>query len=156
MVDDINDSSQGNEEEVNKDKSDLTIPKEPKDGNPEAIIPDEVLDKIPPEARGEIKRMVSTMVSTGYVGPAPHPFAKKMTPEHIGKIIENSEKDDQRQFQNLQEERKMSLTIFFGILIPVVGLIVFFSIINKIEFLVPFISAIVGFGGGYGFGKSRK
>lgn len=123
--------------------------------NKELTIPEEVLEKIPPEARGEIKRMFS-MVSAGYVGPAPSPIARKLTGEHITKIIDNVEREDQRHFNNTKDERKMSLIIFFGILIPITGLIVFFALLEKVEILIPLISAIVAFGGGYGFGKSRK
>ena len=146
---------------MNDKENSLPVEKEKEEGkekfeNKEMIIPDEVLDKIPPESRGEIKRIMSTMISAGYVGPPPHPFAKKITEDHITKIIDYSEKDDERQFQNSKDERKMSLTIFFGVLVPITGLIIFFALLNKIEILVPLISAIVAFGGGYGFGKSRK
>jgi len=122
----------------------------------EVMIPEEVLENIPAEARGEIKRTLSTMISAGYMGPPQHPLAKKLTEDHVTKIIDNIEKDDERGFQNSREERRMSLTIFFGVLIPVTGLIVFFALLNKTEILVPLISAIVAFGGGYGFGKSKK
>jgi hypothetical protein len=130
--------------------------KEEKLDEKEITIPEEVLEKIPKEARSEFKRTLSTMISAAYMGPAPHPFTKKLTGEHITKIIDNVEKDEQRQFEYSKGERKMSLTIFFGILIPVTGLIIFFTLLNKVEILVPLISAIIAFGGGYGFGKSRK
>jgi hypothetical protein len=123
--------------------------------NKEVVIPDEVLNQIPPKARGEIKSMLS-MISAGYVGPPPNPIAKKLTGDHITKIIDYQEKDDQRGFDYAKDERKMSLIIFFGILIPVTCLIVFFALIDKVEILIPLISAIVAFGGGYGFGKSKK
>ncbi|CAB1065859.1 hypothetical protein D1BOALGB6SA_10658 [Olavius sp. associated proteobacterium Delta 1] len=134
----------------NKDEK---IEDDPQSGD--VIIPEEVFEKIPPEARGEIKRMVST-ISAGYIGPTPSPIARKLTSDHVTKIIDNSEKEDQRRYQEKKEERKMSLIVFGGILVPVTGLIVFFALIDKVEILIPLISAIVAFGGGYGFGKSRK
>jgi hypothetical protein len=114
---------------MEKDDKALTKTDEAEDNEtepeqPETVIPDEVLEKLPPEARGEFKRLFS-MVSAGYIGPPPSPFARKLTSDHITKIIDNNEKEDQRQFNNAKDERKMSLTIFFGILVPVTGLIVF-------------------------------
>ena len=127
------------------------------DDNKEApILPDEIIEKFPPEDRKQIQRIFSSMVVSGYSGPMQNPLARKLNEGHITKIIDNTEKEDQRLFQNAREERKVGLTVFFGILIPVVGLLVFFTLSNKIEVLIPMLSALVGFGGGYGIGRTRS
>jgi len=117
------------------------------------------LEKIPPEVRSEVKGLFST-ISARFIGPPPHPFADKLTKEHITKIIDNVEQDEQRQFQEGRDIRRMGMTIFFAMLVPVTGLIVFFTLLNKADLLVGLISALVGFGGGfgggYGFGKYRR
>jgi len=145
------------EEEMGRVTNEKALEEKEEKPKEQAIpIPEEVLEKIPPDARREVKRAFSMMVSAGYVGPVPHPFARKLTEHHITKIIDNVEKGDAREFDDRKEDRKMTLTLFFAILIPVIGLIVFFTLTNRPEMMVPILSGLVGFGGGYGFGKSRK
>ena len=147
------------EEKDNAKNQKALSEKKEKTEEQEIKFPEEVLEQIPPEARKEVKRAFS-MVSAGYMGPPPHPFAKKLTEEHITKIIDNVDRDDQREFDAGRDIRKMALIIFFAILISVTGLIVFFTLFKKSEIIIPLITAIVvfggGFGGGYGIGKSKK
>jgi len=114
-------------------------------------IPDEILEGIEDkDERGLIRKSLAFMGSF----PVQNPFAKKITPEHIGKIIDNSEKQDERDFKDKQRER-----LFIGFIILISLLFVGFLIYlfkDKNEVLIPLITGLLSFLGGFGVGRSSK
>ena len=122
----------------------------------EIPIPPEILDKIPTEAREEIEKFISIAATSRYVGPMPHPLTSKITEEHVTKIIDNVEKDDQRSFEERKGVRNTTLTIFILILVFIAGFLIFFTLRGQTEILIPLLTAVVGAGGGYGIGRSTK
>lgn len=82
----------------------------------EPQIPAHILEKMPKEARQLIM---------SYMGPAPHPLTKRITSEHITKLIENSNKDSERDHQSESERRRFNLIVFVVAIIAAIGIIVF-------------------------------
>jgi hypothetical protein len=145
MVDDKSDESEAGKE--------VTTEKRNKSNVDSEVVPPELMKQIPPEAQQQIRQMIAMF---GQVSGPVHPLAKKLTEGHITKIIDNIEKDEDRRFQEGRDVRKMGLTIFFAILIVLASLMVFFTVMNRTDILIPLVSALVGFGGGYGIGRSRQ
>jgi len=57
----------------------------------------EILKDIPPEAA---KRVVEIIGMSARIGPTPNPLLGKLTTAHIDKILEISDKADEREFLN--------------------------------------------------------
>src|SRR5262249_24574081 len=62
-----------------------------------AHLPPELEEKIPADVRRELMVFLS---SHQRIGMPVNPIAQKVTPDHITKVIENSEKDSQRRFNS--------------------------------------------------------
>jgi len=146
MVEDKDDKTEG-EKKAAPEKAEESIAES-------EVIPADLIKGLPPETQKQIRQI--TAVMRQYSGPSLHPLSGKVTPEHVTKIIDNAARDDERRFQEGKDIRKTGLIIFFAILIPVVGLLIFFSLINRVDIVIPLVSALVAFGGGYGIGKSRQ
>jgi len=117
------------------------VPKE------DEISLDDGMENMPPEVRHMMRAMSVTMRS----GPPESPIAKHITPDHIMKTIENEGKNDSRKFW---------LTVIFVIasLLTLGFVILMFR--NAPEVLIPILTLLfgggLGFGGGYGIGKSKR
>ena len=110
----------------------------------------EFLENVPEE----IKKMIEIGFSMQrFSGPLPPQFLSKLNEEHISKILDLSERDDQRTFQDTQSARKYTLVY----IIIAAALFVFATIflVNKdselykevLKFLIIFAG---GVGSGYG------
>lgn len=66
----------------------------------------ELLNKLSPEAR---KVVEVGMMSMQRFGPMPNPIAEKLTPNHIDKILNIAEKDDERSYKDTGQSRKYTL-----------------------------------------------
>lgn len=125
-----------------------------KDGISEARDIDEdveLLNELPPEMRKEIKGFLSLSQISGSLRSKP-PY--KLNDGHIDKILEISEKDDERRFQDVQQSRRY---VLFYILLGI-SLFVFLTLflVGKDtelfkEIIKLFISFVGGIGLGYGF-----
>lgn len=62
-----------------------------------AEVPQALLDKLPPEVKQQITTFLLSHQRIGF--PAQNPLANKITTEHIDKIIDNSEKESERDFK---------------------------------------------------------
>lgn len=128
-------------------------------------VPSELLDKLPPEARA-IFLALSQQTSKTTIGFPTNPLNEKITSEHIGKIIDSTEKDSERDFElnKLEiQDQKISRLYFLGgliiVLIFVGFVIVYLSNIDK-ETMRFVLALIVGLVGGFGIKellpKSKK
>ncbi len=122
----------------------------------------EVLDKLPPDMRN-IFLALSRQTTIGF---PTNPLSNKITSEHIGKIIDSTEKDSERDFEfnklELQDQktsRWFFLTVFVIALIFVSFIIIFLSSVDK-ETMRFVLGLIVGLIGGFGIKellpKSKK
>ena len=84
--------------------------------------------------------------------PTPSPLSKKITSEHIGLLIENSDKQDQRENQDKNWKRLYHLITIIIAICFVSFLVYTFKDNNAV--LVPMITGILAFLGGIGVGKS--
>lgn len=62
---------------------------------------------VPPE----IKQRITTLISSERIGPLPHPIVSKLTPEHITKMIEYSDKDGKREHDFLKKKSGIQCNI---------------------------------------------
>ena len=111
------------------------------------IISDEDMEKLPHPAR-EIVRSMSMVMS----GSTSHPLLSKINPEHISRIIDASEKENERGFQDNQSSRKWNFAWLIAIclfILLVFGLLIY---AQKAEYIVPIGTAMLGFAGGFGSG----
>ena len=111
----------------------------------------ELLDKLPPE----IRQQVILMMSHQRIGLSPNPLSNKITSDHIGKIIESTEKDSEREFElnkleliDQKTSRWFFLAIFVIALVFVGFIIVFLSNVDK-ETMRFVLGLIVGLIGGF-------
>jgi hypothetical protein len=112
-------------------------------------IPTEVLEALPPEMRKAVSASFTAMVHSSPSRQSP--LAKNIQPEHISKILDNSDNDSNREF-NLKR-------LAMGAILLLVAMILTYAAITKDKdlsekILVASIAAIGGAGVGYGVGKS--
>lgn len=65
----------------------------------------ELLKNLPPEA----KKVLEIGMSMQRFGPMPNPLAEKINEKHIDKILDITEKDEERSFKDAGESRKFTL-----------------------------------------------
>jgi hypothetical protein len=129
-------------------KSANETPEQPK---PEELVEEE-FRHLPPDERKEVSRMFSMIMSRG---PMPNPIFSKINTAQVGKIIEYVETESIRDHQNRISSRRYYFAGF--VLILVFILLIFVACLwkEKWEYVVPVITAIGGFGGGYGVGLKQ-
>ena len=116
-----------------------------------SILEPEVLEQLPPEAK-RLVEMTSVLAGSFPVHP---PFMKKINEEHISKILDISERDNQRHFEDAQSSKKYNLlyAILFSTLFVVT--LVFLGGKNP-ELLKELLKDLAIFAGGGGVGYSIK
>ncbi len=116
------------------------------------VVPQEVLDKLPPE----VKQQITLMMSHQRIGlPAPNPLAAKITSEHIGTILENSERDSKREF----DSKWFSLAYVICALGFLVFVFLYLPTVDKelfVEVLKLLLTFLGGLGTGLGVSAYRK
>ena len=111
------------------------------------------------EARGPASRdFITNLVAriTSVSGPRPNPLHQRVTSEHIGQIIDKSERDSERAHTSGASERRYRFLYFLIGLIAAIGLLVFFSATNDREMLTTVLVALLGFAGGFGLGRTTR
>lgn len=88
--------------------------------------------------------------------PRPNPIQQRVTSEHIGQLIANSERDSERAHTSEASERRYRFLYFVIGLIAAIGLLVFFSVTNDREMLTTVLVALLGFAGGFGLGRTTR
>jgi len=116
------------------------------------IIPDEILEAIPVEDRSRVKSMITqTMVSS--VMKRSNPISEKVTSEHISKLIENSNVQDERDRKERKSNKNYQV-IFLLIGLLFLGFLIVFLKDDK-DLLYKIVIAVISFVGGFGIGKTK-
>lgn len=118
----------------------------------ESVLPDQILDKLDPGDRQVIKESFLTMMRVS--GPMPHPLLSKFTQEHIDKILDGIDREKQRDHAAADADRKYNFWIYLTALAALVAIIILLK--EQKDLLIPLLSLITGFAGGFGFGKWKK
>jgi len=139
-------------DEKNIDKSENKGEDKPEKGeNKLEDIPDsEVLENLPEEVRRVVQIGMSMQRTSG---PLPPQILSKLNDKHIDKILELSEKDDERVFEDVRQSRKYTFT-YFLVFVAIFIFITIYLVGNDTdlykEILKIFAIFAGGFGGGYG------
>jgi len=99
------------------DKKDSGVEEPDNDEPPaEEISEPDLLKKLPPDARKIVEFGMMSMHKLS--GPMPNPITQKLNEKHIDKILELSEKDDERAFKDATQSRRYTLVyiIVFALL----------------------------------------
>jgi len=112
------------------------------------IISEEDMEKLPPPIREIVRSSMSMVVS----GSTSHPLLSKINTEHISRIIDVSEKENERDFQDNQSSRKWNFAWLIAICVFILSIFGLFIYAQKAEYIVPIGTAILGFAGGFGSG----
>lgn len=110
-----------------------------------------------PEEQRFIEERKLIMAMQGFV-PASNPLAEKLTPELIGKMIDNAESESKRDFET-EKLNKICVYVLIGVV-----LVIFFVLIlafrNHMQDIEKLLTHLLTFGfglaGGYGIGKANK
>jgi hypothetical protein len=114
----------------------------------EEVPPAELIDNLPTEA----KKLIGSFLSIErYSGPFPRQFFEKINEQHISKILEIAEKDEERSFEDVKSSRKYS----FGYVLIFTSLLIFltvFLVYKDIELYKEVFKLLIVYGGGLGSG----
>ena len=102
-----------------------------------------------------IKKVVEMGMSVQrFSGSLPNPILSKLDKEHITKILEQGEKEEENLYKDKQSTKKYNLIYFILILLLIVFLVIYLANENK-DLLLEIIKYVVivagSFGGGYGY-----
>ncbi len=123
-----------------------------KDFLPEEIT--EIVEKLDPKEKKIIRSSFEVMMSSTNMPPY-FPLLKKITGEHIDKIIEYSEKDDERGFR-FAKISKLYTLIFVILGIGVFIFLTVFLAKDNSNIFMDIIKVGLGFLGGFGVGSFFK
>jgi len=143
------------------DNNELTEYDEP------AAVPNALPEEIPTEVKRVVQQQFSMMM--GMTGTQEPSVAKKINEQHIDKMLDNDklamehearDREQSRLFEDKERIRKFWLTIIIAFIsLFVFGFVVVLFKDNK-DILIPVLTLLfgsgLGFGGGYGIGKSKK
>lgn len=142
------------------EKKDEIVKKKPQEENKEEdkqesseIIPQEVLDAIPPEDRKHVLSVIKRSMFASITRES-NPIFDKISSEHITSIIQNSDNQDQRDRRERWHERLINLLILV-IVLAFVGLIVWL-LKGDSDLLETILTFILSFAGGFGVGTFYK
>nr|WP_308743525.1 hypothetical protein [uncultured Anaerocolumna sp.] len=119
---------------------------------------DDILENVPPEARHEVKKMLSMSLQMGRVISPETELMNKMTSEHISSFLASQDTAMKKQFQESRENKIFVFGVFIFALVFIVVLINLLKdkpdIMEKVLFTLG--GLVTGSFGGYGYGKSRN
>lgn len=118
-------------------------------------FPQETFQKLPPE----LKQQILISMSSHRVGSIPNPLVDKITPEHIAKVLDNVDKEDERNFKDQTVTRRYQFIYFVISLGFLAFLIVYLSGIDKalmVEVLKLILTFLSGVGVGFGILKYKE
>jgi len=111
----------------------------------------EVLKTLPPEARAKVVEMLSLQA---FSGPVFHPITKKVTEQHIDKILDEAGKDSQRSFEDSRSSRRYGFAAFVVLVLLFVFVTIFLTSVDRDlyrDVIKVLLGVIGGFGGGFAF-----
>ncbi|ARV60813.1 hypothetical protein BZZ01_21285 [Nostocales cyanobacterium HT-58-2] len=140
-------SEQENEFKKSSDKN----PKE--EGENLEKLPAEIEELLPPQLR----RVVQATLSMQRISSSPFvsPIQEKINEQHISRILDIVEKDDERAFYDTQSARKYTLITIVIFLLFFGGLTVFL-VSKNVALYQDILKIIIIFGGGFGSGFGYK
>ena len=134
-----------------KDKKVPEIPKDKNEDNEDDVVVPEVLETLKPK----LKELVEIgFHAQRYSGPHPE-LVKKLTTDHIGEIINQSGKEDERQYKFVTHARIYNL-IYTIIGVTIFVFLTFFFGKNDKELFIKIVEILVAFAGGFGIGVGYK
>jgi hypothetical protein len=150
------------EDDKNLGKSSTSPSQEPDDDSDDSLIadilPPEILEALPDGARKHISSSLSFMALRGGSLHS-SPIAKKIDTNHITQIIENQDKESQREFEKSKISEHTKRWGMGAILSLVVVVFVYAGVTKDKDLsekvVLAGISAIGGFGAGYAFAKEK-
>ena len=111
------------------------------------LLPKEVAQMLPPGTRQSVEMMMQMS------GPMPNPVTKKITSEHISRIIEVTEASEVRQHEDQKDSRRWLFAFCLLGVAAFLFLVVFLADRNKdllLELLKLFVTFVGGIGAGWG------
>jgi hypothetical protein len=111
------------------------------------ILPEKISQILPKETRRSVEMMMQMS------GPIPNPVTKKITAEHISRIIEVTEASEMRQHEDQKDSRRWLFAFCLLGVFAFLFLVVFLADKNKdllLELLKLFITFLGGLGAGWG------
>ena len=132
------------------------------DENGQVEVPDsdmsvssDALDEIAPDDRSIFTRTISSFAAQ-FIAPVVNPIFEKFTSDHISTIIDNAENERIRESEADKSRRKYQFAYFLIGLFAFIGLIVFFTLTDNGELIVPLITGALGFFGGLAAGRYTR
>ena len=113
----------------------------------------ELLKTLTPEAKEKIHGFGMSMHR---FGPMPNPLTEKINEQHIDKILEIAEKDEDRSFKNAGENRKFTLIYVLVFAALFVFSTIFLIVSGNKELYSEAVKLFVAFFGGLGGGFGIK
>ena len=130
-------------------QSSLEKPKEKEQHDDDNLtLEPEVLKNLPPE----VKKILFSLQA--FSGPVFHPVTKKINEAHIDKLLDQAEKDSDRDFKDRTSTRRYSFAGFIVICLLFVFITYYLTSIDKDlyrDVIKVLIGLIGGFGGGFAF-----
>jgi hypothetical protein len=114
-------------------------------------IEPEVLEKLPPDLR----KAVESFSLQAFSGPIFNPILKKITERHIDKVLDQTEKDSQRSFEDSQSTKKYNLIYALVAAILFIFVTVYLAGQDK-ELYRDILTKLIIFFGGAGAGYGIK
>ncbi len=102
------------------------------------------------EEQAALRRSFASVTQT--VGPLVHPVFERITSEHISQSITKLDDQNIREYAADASRRRYQFIYFFIGLLAVVGLAIFFTLTDNKDILIPLVTAIAGFAGGFALG----
>ena len=97
---------------------------------------------------------------TQLIAPAANPLVEKLTSDHLTKIIDNEENDGVRAdgerirvYEERASRRRHQLIYFLVGLAAAVGMILLFTFTDNRDMIIPIVTAVAGFLGGFAAGQ---
>ena len=124
------------------------------DPNGEPDTPPDVLGMVPRNRRAPFTRAFNSV--TQIVAPAVNPALEKITSAHFSKMLDNAENERIRESEADNSRRKYQFAYFLIGLLAIIGLLVFFTLTDNGELIVPLITGALGFFGGLAAGRYTR
>ncbi len=143
-----------NDKKEMTDKKGSEVEESDNDKTPaEEILESELLNKLPADARKIVE--VGMMSMHRFSGPMSNPITQKINEKHIDKILELSEKDDERAFKDASQARRYTLAYVIVFVLLFIFVTVFLVGSDK-ELYKEVIKLLAVYLGGLGSGFGIK
>ncbi len=125
----------------------------PEPETPDLALPEPVeavLKEVPPPQREKVRETFAALLQ--FQGPMPNPLLGKLTSEHLDKLIDGADKDNQRMYADRKEGRGQSKFLSVCGIVGFVVLCGLFLWAKQTQLLDKVIQVAVIFAGGLGAG----